>query len=172
LELALNTGAARQDLAAMGWGNIKGNTIGYSRGKTSVSARLPILPELAAELSHVPREQPFILAHTGGCAYEETSLGNWFKDQAVKAGVTAKGANIHGLRKAGATRLAEHGATEWEIAAYLAHENTKLTAIYVKQANRSVLGASGMARLNRANPDQNLSNLSTGLDINTDKCED
>ncbi|MFU8825533.1 MAG: integrase, partial [Yoonia sp.] len=68
--------------------------------------------------------------------------------------------------------LAEHGATEWEIAAYLGHENTKLTAIYVKNANRSVLGASGMARLKRANPDQDLSNLDTGLDTNDNKCED
>lgn len=165
LELALNTGAARQDLAAMGWANIGQKTIRYARGKSGVVAELPILLGLAAELLHVPHDQFLFLTHSGGRAYKPTTFGNWFKDRAIEAGVTANGANTHGLRKAGATRLADHGATEWEIAAYLGHEDTTLTAVYVKKANRSRLGASGMARLSRTNPEQNLSNLSDRLDI-------
>ncbi len=38
LELALNTGASRQDLARLGWQNITGDRIAYTRGKTGVSA--------------------------------------------------------------------------------------------------------------------------------------
>ena len=99
-------------------------------------------------------------------------IHKWFKDRAVKAGVTAHGANTHGLRKAGSTRLANHGATEWEIAANLAHENTKLTAKYIKKANRSILGASGMSRLGGTKMEQDLSNLAVRLDISADKSEE
>ncbi|MGY6704486.1 tyrosine-type recombinase/integrase [Roseinatronobacter sp.] len=53
----------------------------------------------------------------------------------------------HGLRKAGATRLAEAGATEWEIASYLAHKDTKMAAIYVRKANRGKLADRGMGEL-------------------------
>ena len=168
-KLALNTCAARQDLAAMGWGNITDRTIWYARGKTGVMASLPILPGLAAELRHVPKDQFLFVTHSGGLVYKATTFGNWFKDRAVDAGVTAHGANTHGLRKAGATRLAKHGATEWEIAAYLAQEDTKLTAKYVKKANRSILGASGMSRLGGTKMEQNLSNFAVGLDISADK---
>ena len=92
----------------------------------------------------MPKGQLLFVTYSGGLAYKATTFGNWLKDRAVESGVTANGANTHGLRKAGATRLANHGATEWEIAAYLAHEDTKLTSKYVKKANRSILGASGM----------------------------
>lgn len=54
LMIFLCTGAARQDAAAMGKGNVKEGRISYRRGKTGVEADLPILPDLAAELAHVP----------------------------------------------------------------------------------------------------------------------
>ena len=170
-ELALNAGAARQDLGAMGWANITDRTTWYGSEKTGVAARLPILLGLAAELRHMPKDQFLFVTHFGGFAYKATTFGNWFKDRAVEAGVTACGANSHGPRKAGATRLANHGATEWEFAAYLAHEDTKLAAKYVKMANRSILGASGMSRLGGTKMEQNLSNLAVGLDISADKSE-
>jgi integrase len=147
LELALNTGAARQDLARLGWSNIKGDSISYTRGKTGISAELPILPGLKKELSLIPKTQFLFLTHTNGQAYKSTTLGNWFKDRTTESGLKTLGANIHGLRKAGATRLAEHGATDWEIAAYLAHKDTKEASVYVQAVDRSLLGKSGMAKL-------------------------
>lgn len=61
LLLALNTGAARQDLARLGWQNVKDGRIIYKRGKTGVEADLPILPELAEELAKVPLTQMLFL---------------------------------------------------------------------------------------------------------------
>ena len=171
LFLVMNTGASRQDLARLGWQNISKGRISYRRGKTGVEADLPILPELAEELAKVPRSQMLFLPTENGAAHSPAGFGNWFKKQAVRAGVTADSANIHGLRKAGATLLAEHGATEWEIAAFLAHEDTKEAATYVRKANRAKLGTSALARLTGPKTEQNLSNLSDGLDKTSRKNE-
>lgn len=155
LELALNTGAARQDLAGLGWQNVRDDRISYRRGKTGVEADLPILPDLADELARVPRSQLLFLPTRAGAAHTAAGLGNWFRDRATEAGVPG---TIHGLRKAGATRLAEHGATEWEIASFLAHEGTKEAATYVRKANRSKLGTAALARLGGAKQERDLSN--------------
>jgi integrase len=169
--LALNTGAARQDLLALGWQNVAAGRIAYKRGKTKVEADLPILTQLAEELARVPRSQMLFLPTQAGAAHTAAGFGNWFKEQAVKAGVTADSANIHGLRKAGATRLAEHGASEWEIAAFLAHEDTSEASTYVRKANRAKLGTSALARLDRSKREQNLSNPPERLDKSSGKSD-
>ncbi len=124
---------------------MEGGRVSYSRGKTRVAALLPILPELAEELALLPEDQVPLLAHGAGRKYKAETLGNWFRDQCVAAGLPH--CSAHGLRKAGATRLAEAGATEWEIASYLAHKDTKMASIYVQKANRALLADNGMARL-------------------------
>lgn len=162
LELILNTGASRQDLAALGWRNVQDGRIWYRRGKTGIEAKLPILPELAAELRQVPKGQFLFLTHGQGKGYTPESLGNLFQGWCKAAGVPV--ARAHGIRKAGATRLAEHGAPEAEIMAYLAHKDTRMASVYFREAQRGMLADSGFARLSGADPEQNLSNLREGLD--------
>lgn len=161
-ELALNTGAARQDLARLGWQNVQGRRIRYRRGKTGIEAELPILPELAAELRHVPPGQLLFLTHGKGKGYTPESLGNLFQDWCKAAGVP--NARAHGIRKAGATRLAQHGASEAEIMSYLAHKDTRMASVYFKKAQRGQLADSAFARLGGAELEQNLSNLAERLD--------
>lgn len=164
LLLALNTGAARQDLCMIGWQNINGGRISYRRKKTGVEADLPILPELMAELALIPRSQMLFLPTQAGVAHTPEGFGNWFKECATAAGVNVPGGNVHGLRKAGATRLAENGATEWEIAAFLAHKDTKMAAVYVRKASRAKLGTAAIARLGGSKGERFLSNRSERLD--------
>lgn len=159
--LALNTGMARQDLTRIGWQNIKAGRISYRRGKTGVGADLPILAELAEELRHVPTDQLLIVTHGKGLPYKPETLGNWFRDQCKAAGVPG---SLHGLRKAGATRLANAGATPDEIRAYLAHATNKEGSTYTGKADRSRLADSGLAKLESPKSEQNLSNLSQKLD--------
>ena len=107
---------------------------------------LPILPELGRELAYLPSGQMVLLAHGNhGKPYTTASLGNWFRLRCSEAGLPHCGA--HGLRKAGARRLAEHGATEWEVMAFLAHSTAKEASRYTAAANRSKLTTSGMAKL-------------------------
>ena len=160
LLLALNTGMSRQDLCRVGWQHVARKDgkarIAYKRGKTSVAADLPILPELAGELARLPTDRLlFITQDKAALGYQPASLGNWFRDRAAEAKVPG---SLHGLRKAGATRLADAGASEWEIASYLAHTDTKQAAVYTKKANRSKLADSGFEKLG------NVSNLIPVLD--------
>ncbi|MDP2739069.1 MAG: tyrosine-type recombinase/integrase [Pseudorhodobacter sp.] len=168
LLLALNTGMSRQDLCRAGWQNVSEKNgiqrIAYKRGKTSVSADLPILPELAEELAKVPKDRMlFITQGARPVGYKPETLGNWFRDRCAEAKVPG---SLHGLRKAGATRLADAGASNWEIASYLAHKDTKQADTYTKTANRSKLGDSGMAKL------PIVSNLSNELDRKVGKADE
>ena len=58
--------------------------------------------------------------------------------------------SLHGLHKAAAKRLAAAGATEWEIADFLAHVTPKEGATYARKASRSRLADSGMAKMEAA----------------------
>lgn len=73
--------------------------IAYARGKTSVAADMPVLPELAEEIARLPQDQDtFITQQQSQKPYKVTSFGNWFRDRCNEAGVPG---SIHGLRKAG-----------------------------------------------------------------------
>ena len=165
LLLALNTGMARQDLCRVGWQHVSDKDgvmrIAYKRAKTSVAADLPVLPGLAEELTRLPRDRLlFITQDAREIGYKPETLGNWFRVRCVEAKVPG---SMHGLRKAGATRLADAGATNWEIASYLAHTNTKQADLYTKKANRAKLADSGFAKL------RSMSNPPAKLDETHDK---
>ncbi|WP_367714512.1 tyrosine-type recombinase/integrase [Nitratireductor sp. GISD-1A_MAKvit] len=145
MRLMLYTGAARQDAAAMGWQNVKGDRIVYRRGKTGEEADIPIHPDLWAVLSLVPADQLLFVIHGKGRAYNAPTFGNWFHKMCAEAGLPH--CSPHGLRKAGATRLANAGATEFEIMAFLAHKTPTEAKTYTKRANRAKLGDSGMKKL-------------------------
>ncbi|MDW3182168.1 tyrosine-type recombinase/integrase [Roseobacter sp.] len=87
--------------------------------------------------------------------YKVTSFGNWFRDRCREADVPG---SIHGLRKAGATRLAKAGASDCEIASYLAHTDTAQASVYTKAANRWKPADSGFEK------SEKLSNSSEELD--------
>lgn len=160
-ELMLATGAARQDACRIGRHNIKGDTLYYRRGKTGQEAELPLkfMPELVAEIVQLPFGTSLFLTHSGGKPYTTESFGNWFAEQ-VKAAKLPDRCRAHGLRKHGATQLAEHGANELQIMAFLAHKSTSEALTYVKAAQRKKLSESGMAMVREAS----VSNLSEWLD--------
>lgn len=152
LELIIGTGAARQDVRVMGRQNIKGTNIWYRRIKTGpdtegqdVTLPLSKLPELVLELRQIPPGQAVFITH-GGTPYTTESFGNWFAEQCRLAGLPDN-CRAHGLRKFGATRLAERGATEWQIAAYLGHKDTREARRYVQAANRITMGADALSHL-------------------------
>ena len=146
LELFLGTGAARQDGAALTRANLRGNRLHYRRGKTGQEVDLPILPELARELAHLPPAQTVLLARADkATAYRPQGVGDLFGQWCLEAGLPH--CSAHGLRKAGARRLAEAGATEFEVMAFLAHRTAKEASRYVAAANRAVLTTSGMEKL-------------------------
>ena len=142
----LYTGAARQDAAAMGWQNVKEGWIEYRRQKTggSVSLSLELLPALAEVLELFPRDQFLFITHGRGKPYTPDTFGMWFKVQCRVAGLEQ--CTSHGLRKAGATRLANAGANEYEIMSFLGHKTPDEGRTYVKAANRMTLADSALRK--------------------------
>lgn len=163
LRLILNTGAARQDVIRLGRQSVRDGRIAYRRGKTGGDVDLPMLGELLEVLAPLPSDRLLFLTHTGARPYKATTFGNWFRDQCVAAGLP--NCSSHGLRKAGATRLADAGATELEIMSFLGHRTPDEARKYVKKFNRARLGDSGMEKVARAKREQGVSNHVERLDI-------
>lgn len=162
LEILLCTGASRQDAVALSRDNLRGDRIFYSRGKTAQEVDVPILYKLADELALIPPGQLMLLAWgSGRRAYTVGGFGNWFKEQCVEAGLPH--CTAHGLRKAGARRLAEAGGTEWEVMAFLGHRSAREGSRYVSAANRRKLTTSGLAKLG-LDGNENVSNPPLRLD--------
>ena len=162
LELLLSTGASRQDAVGLTRANIRGGRIGYRRGKTNEAVDLPMLPELGRELALLPSTQMVLLARNDGVrGYAVESFGILFRRWCNEAGL--EGCSAHGLRKAGARRLAEAGATEFEVMSFLGHATAKEASRYVAAANRATLADSGMAKLG-AKTETKLSNLPARFD--------
>jgi len=159
-ELALATGAARQDVARMGAANLRNGAISYARGKTGGRVELPLalLPDLARELAMHPTKRAFFVTRSDGQPYTVAGFGNAFRDWITAAGLPRE-CSLHGLRKHGATRLAERGATEWQIMAFLGHESPSEARRYVAKANRATMVADALRLL----PRHDLPNLATGL---------
>ena len=160
-ELALGTGAARQDVARMGAANVRDGAISYARGKTGGRVELPLalLPELARELAQHPAKRAVFVTRADGKPYASSaSFGNAFADWIKAAGLPAE-CSLHGLRKHGATRLAERGATEWQIMAFLGHESPSEARRYVAKASRTTMVADALRLLSG----QELPNLSSEL---------
>ena len=74
------------------------------------------------------------------------SFGNWFREACQSAGVPG---SAHGLRKAGATRAAENGATTTELKATFGWTDDNMPAHYTKTADRARSAAGGMSKLER-----------------------
>lgn len=156
LELLLATGASRVDAVGLTRANIRGGRITFRRAKTAVAVDLPLLPALARELALLPSAQMVLLARNDGVkGYGVESFGILFRRWCNEAGVPG---SAHGLRKAGARRLAEAGATEFEVMSFLGHASAREASRYVAAANRATLADSGMAKLG-AEPEQKFPNL-------------
>ena len=161
--LALNTGMARQDLCRAGRHNIEGDLIAYRRGKTGEWAYIKILEDLALEIQGIPRGRLLFITHgSDDRPYKPETLGNWFRDRCKEADVPG---SLHGLRKAGATRLANEGADPREIMTFLGHKNEHLGAIYTQRQDRR-------RNAKRSGDRLNVSNLFDGLDKNEGKTND
>ena len=122
--MLLGTGASRQDAVALTRANIRGGRIAFRRGKTGEAVDLPILSELARELALLPSTQMVLLARNDGVkGYAVESFGILFRRWCNEVGLP--GCSAHGLRKAGARRLAEAGATEFEVMSFLGHATAR-----------------------------------------------
>ncbi len=145
MEMGLCTMQRLGDLARMGRQHIEGGVLKIRQEKTGIVVEIPVLPELQAELDYLPAGQLVFLMTKRGRAFSAASLGNWFHKQTVAVGLTDR--SMHGLRKAGATRGAEAGWTDHEIAAWGGWKSLAQVQLYTRTANRRKLAQGAVHKL-------------------------
>jgi len=165
LELLYGTMAARVDMVRLGLQHVQGGIVSFRRNKTTVPVDIPMLPELTAAIEAMPKAKHLaFLVTERGQPFTPAGFGNWFRDQCDAAGITDLSA--HGLRKAGATRLAEHGATDHEIMAWGGWKTLREVQRYTAAANRKRMALRAADRLKGGTE---LSNLAIRFDNGSEK---
>jgi integrase len=161
VELLYNTMGARTDVVRLGRQHVQAGMISFRRQKTGNPVDIPILAELQTAIDAMPKgEHLTFLVTERGKPFTPAGFGNWFRDQCDAAGLSNLSA--HGLRKAGATRLAEAGATDHEIMAWGGWSSLKEVQRYTKAADRKRLALQAAGKLKTgtevANLDTRLAN--------------
>ena len=151
--------AARQDAVRLGRQHVQGSFISFRRSKTTIPVDIPMLPELQVAIDAMPQDQLTFLTKESGQPLSASAFSYWFELRCKEAGIP-KGFTAHGLRKAGATRLAEHGCTDHEIMAWGGWKTLKEVQRYTREANRKRLALQGAHKLKGGT---SLANLETRL---------
>jgi integrase len=144
LAVLLYTGLRRGDAAMVGRQHVRDGTITFRTAKTGQQITIPVLPELAAIINATKTgDLAFIATERGGPMTKE-SFGNWFRGACKAAGVPG---SAHGLRKAGATRAANNGATVAQLEAIYGWTGGRMASLYTRSADRVRLAREAMGKL-------------------------
>ena len=159
LDLMLFTGSRRSDAVLMGpkhvttvtnpdtgamelWIVFIPKKTANSTGKT---VAMPVLPVLRDTLAATAHGIETYLVTQYGKPFSAAGFGNWFKDRCREAGLPH--CTPHGLRKIGAVRAAENGATEKQMMALFGWNTARLAAFYAEMANDKKLAAASVHML-------------------------
>jgi integrase len=145
----LFTGCRRADVVALGPQHIKDGWLTYTQDKNEnrnpVTLSLPILPELAEVITATPIGHLNFIISEYGRPYTVEGFGKRFRKWAVAAGLPH--CTPHGLRKAGAARAAENGATANELMAIFGWRDIKQAERYTRAAAQKKLAGRAMAKI-------------------------
>jgi integrase len=147
LIIFLCTGLRRGDAAVLGRQHISGGVIQLRTEKTGERIVIPVLPELAEAIAATKIGDLSFIAKDGGAPMTKESLGNWFKDACRAAGVPG---SAHGLRKAGATRAANNGATVAQLEAIFGWKGGRMASLYTEQADRVRLAREAIEKMTKS----------------------
>lgn len=143
-DVLLYTGLRRGDAARLGRQHVRNSVITIKTEKTGEVVVIPILPPLAASLEATKSEAATFITGGSGKPFSKEGFGNWFGEVCNLVGVPG---TAHGLRKAGATRAAENGATESELEAIFGWRGGRMASKYTRQANRMKLAKQAAMKL-------------------------
>lgn len=144
LAILLYSGLRRGDASQLGRQHIREGVISVRTEKTGTQVYIPVLPQLAEIIAATPSNGLAFVATPSGKAMTKESFGNWFKDACKAAKVPG---SAHGLRKLGATRLANAGASVHELQAVFGWESGRMAEVYTKEADRARLARQAMGKL-------------------------
>jgi integrase len=153
LALMLYLDARRSDVVTLGRQHVRDGVIRFVPRKTRRNKmhaiEIPILPELAKIIEASPAGDLTFLMTERGKPFTATAFSAWFRARCDEAGLPQ--CTAHGLRKAGATIMAERGATDRQLMAMFGWESSQQATTYVASADRKRLAAEA-ARLMASDP--------------------
>lgn len=147
LHVLLYTGLRRGDAVRIGRQHVRDGVATLKTEKTGTEVNVRILPVLAETLRIGPTgDLAFIVGENRQPLTKET-FGNYFRAACNKAGVRK---SAHGVRKIGATRAAEAGATVAELEALFGWTGGTMASHYTKTADRKRLAKSASEKIENA----------------------
>lgn len=151
LHLPLYTGLRKGDCVLVGKQHVKNGLLSTTTEKNGVEVNIPILPQLQRTLDTCPTGDLHFIVGANGLPLNKNTYGNYLRKAANKAGV--KGKSCHGLRKTGATRAAEAGATVSELEALFGWTGGGMAELYTKSADRKRLAIAASEKIkNKLSP--------------------
>lgn len=162
LALLLYTGCRRADVVAFGPQHIKDGWLTYTQNKNRssnpITLTLPVLSDLAAVIAATPSGHLTFLVSQYGKSYTIEGFGKRWRKWATEAGLPH--CTPHGLRKAGAVRAAENGATANQMMAIFGWRDIKQAERYTRAATQKTLAREGMKTIKAADKTEtNVSNF-------------
>lgn len=136
-DLLLYTGLRRGDAVRLGRPHVREGEFTLRTEKTGMVVIAPILPPLAASIAAACTGELTFIATERGRPFTKESFGTWFGKVCREAKCPG---SAHGLRKAGARRAAEAGASEAQLNALFGWaDGSRESALYTRTANRARL---------------------------------
>lgn len=155
MAVLLYTGARPSDAAMLGRQHRRKGKDGdehvFVPAKTkrlkSEPVHIPVLPIFDEELAGAPTGDLTYIVTEYGHPFSAKGFSQWFSEQCTRAGLPL--CTAHGLRKAGASILAERGATDRQLMAIFNWSSEKQATTYTRSADRSRMARAAMPLLNR-----------------------
>lgn len=149
LDVLLYTGLRRGDAVRLGKQHVRNGeaVLKTEKSQEEVRVTIPILPVLQATLTAGPTGDLAFICGKKGDPLTKESFGNMFSAACRRAGLVNKSA--HGVRKIGATRAAENGATVSELEALFGWRGGGMASLYTRDADRARLARGAAHKLNR-----------------------
>lgn len=144
LAVLLYTGLRRGDAVRLGKQHVRDGTAKLRTEKTGTDVYIPLLPPLIEALRAGPIGELAYICGANGKPMSKESFGNAFSDACRAAGVNK---SAHGLRKIGATRAANNGATVPQLNAIFGWSGGKMAALYTQAADRERLAREAIGKL-------------------------
>lgn len=153
LDVLLYTGLRRGDAVRLGRQHLRDGiaTIRTEKSQEEVTVTIPILPVLARTLEAGPTGDLTFICGENRTPLTKESFGNMFRTACNAAGVKK---SAHGVRKIGATRAAENGATVAELEALFGWRGGGMASLYTRSANRVRLAKSAISKLSRGTTEE------------------
>lgn len=146
IAVLLYTGLRRGDAVRLGRQHTRDGVASIKTQKScgKIEVTIPLLPPLTEALRAGPAGELAFICGSNGKPMTKESFGNAFSDACRAAGVRK---SAHGLRKIGATRAANNGATVPQLNAIFGWTGGKMASLYTQSADRVRLAREAIGKL-------------------------